>query len=330
MYTKIHVFIYRSIDHKQGNVIVSTEAVRQMFDARDTVGESIVWDETSSSLVWIDIIGQRIHRLALASCKHQIWQTPSMVTSIGLRADGGTVVGLTKHIALWDFDDDFRMLASIESDLPDNRLNEGVVGPDGALWVGTMKNNVNEDGSAKAVTESTGHIYRVSSDGYVQKMSNDAFGIPNTMAWTANNRFIIGDTLENTLYSYAINASNSALHNRQVWSTGFHRGLPDGSCMDAEGYLWNCRVVGGACLIRIAPDGTVDRLIELPCKWPTSCCFGGDDLTQLFVTSARFTMSADHLAQNPHEGALFMVEPGVTGCLSNRLDVGPGVSGSDY
>ena len=178
---------------------MSAEAVKQMIDARDTVGESIVWDETSGTLVWIDIIGQRIHRLALGSGKHHIWPTPSMVTSIGFRQDGGTVVGLTKHIALWDFDDDFRKLADIEADLPDNRLNEGVVGPDGALWVGTMKNNVNEDGSAKDVTVSTGRIYRVTSDGRVNKMTNDAFGIPNTMAWTANNRFIIGDTLENTL-----------------------------------------------------------------------------------------------------------------------------------
>ena len=72
--------------------------------------------------------------------------------------------------------------------------------------------------------------------------------------------------------------------------------------MDAEGYIWNCRVVGGSCLARIAPDGRLDRIVELPCSWPTSCTFGGADLDTLFVTSARFTMTAEHLVTHPHEG----------------------------
>ena len=80
-----------------------------------------------------------------------------------------------------------------------------------------------------------------------------------------------------------------------------------------EGYLWNCRVVGGACVVRFAPDGSVDRVMDLPCTWPTSCAFGGPELTTLFVTSARFTMKADHLARNPLEGGLFALETGVAG-----------------
>ncbi len=71
----------------------------------------------------------------------------------------------------------------------------------------------------------------------------------------------------------------------------YERGLPDGSCMDAEGYLWNCRVVGGSCLVRLDGLGKIDRVIELPCSWPTSCAFGGAALDTLYVTSARFTMA---------------------------------------
>ena len=228
-------------------------------------------------------------------------------------------MGLEKQVSLWDYGNHFLELAQIEIDLPDNRLNEGVTGPDGAHWVGTMQNNVNHDGSPRAITTSSGSVYRVTTEGNVSKLTHDRFGITNTMAWTDSGRFIIGDTLENTLYSYAIDASTSTLSDRQVFCSGFTRGFPDGSCLDAEGYLWNCRVAGGACLIRIAPDGSVDRIVELPCSWPTSCCFGGDDLSQLYVTSARFTLSDDHLARQPQEGALFRVDAGVHGRPANRF-----------
>jgi sugar lactone lactonase YvrE len=78
-------------------------------------------------------------------------------------------------------------------------------------------------------------------------------------------------------------------------------------------------VAGGGCVVRIAPDGRLDRVIDLPCTWPTSCAFGGVKLDTLFITSARFTMENDHLEANPQEGGLFAVVPGVRGLPTNRF-----------
>ena len=89
--------------------------------------------------------------------------------------------------------------------------------------------------------------------------------------------------------------------------------------MDAEGFIWNCRVVGGSCLVRFSPDGRIDRVVDLPCSWPTSCAFGGEGLDTLYVTSTRFTMTEDHLAANPQEGGLFAVDAGVSGNPCNRF-----------
>ena len=113
-----------------------------VFDAADIVGESAVYDERRDALVWVDIGGKRIHRLHLAERRHEAWSVPDFPTSIGLRADGGAIVGLRDRVALWDYGGEFRTLAIVEPDLPDNRLNEGRVGPDGAFWVGTMQNNL--------------------------------------------------------------------------------------------------------------------------------------------------------------------------------------------
>nr|WP_269148932.1 SMP-30/gluconolactonase/LRE family protein [Ensifer adhaerens] len=101
-------------------------------------------------------------------------------------------------------------------------------------------------------------------------------------------------------------------------SAGFERGLPDGSCVDAEGFIWNCRVAGGGCVVRFAPDGRIDRVVDRPCSWPTSCVFSGSRFETLFVTSARFTMGVEYLARNQHEGAVFALQPGAHGVPTSR------------
>lgn len=290
-----------------------------IFDARNVVGESLIWDDRRDRLIWVDIVGRRIHRLDPGTSAHESWDTPDLVTSIGLRVDGGAIVGLKKAVALWDFGGLFRTIEIIEPDRPGIRLNEGVVAPDGSFWVGTMVNNIGPDDAPVAITQDAGQLFRIETGGGVTSLSEDCFGITNTMVWTRDGRFVTADTTKNAIYSYAWRGGSCRLDDRLLIFGGFQRGLPDGSCMDAEGYIWNCRVVGGSCLVRIAPDGRLDRILELPCSWPTSCTFGGADLDTLFVTSARFTMTADHLEKNPHEGGLFALRPGVRGAQTNRF-----------
>lgn len=93
---------------------------------------------------------------------------------------------------------------------------------------------------------------------------------------------------------------------------GFGRGYPDGSAIDSEGFIWNCRF-GGGCIVRIAPDGSIDRVIEMPVTNPTTATFGGDDLKTLFVTSAEIDApDSERLA-----GSLFAVRSSVAGLPEN-------------
>ena len=291
--------------------------VEMIYPAANIVGESIVWDAPHSRLVWVDIIGKTIITMEPKTGNFQSWETPDFVTSIGLRCEGGAVVGLIHEICLWDFDDGFRTLAKLESDLPDNRLNEGVVGPDGAFWVGTMQNNIAPDGSPKDMNADTGRLYRCTADGEVSELSDDRFGLTNTFVWPRDGGVITADTGKNEIYRYDYDPDNKCLSNRRVILSGFERGVPDGSTMDAEGYIWNCRVAGGGCLLRFDPEGQIDRVVDLPCSWPTSCTFGGENLDTLYVTSARFTMDEEYLNRNPHEGGLFKLKPGVSGFSPN-------------
>ncbi len=283
--------------------------------AEDVVGESIVWDQLRGRLVWVDIIGRRVHRYDPASGEHQIWPMAGRPTSIGLRADGGAILGMERQICLWDWQGDPVPVAEVEPDQPANRLNEGVVGPDGAFWVGTMLNNINDDDSPRDIPAATGTIHRYTPEGDLRRVCEDRFGITNTFAFSAG-ELLTADTLANTIYAYKI-GDQGQLSARRVVMSGFARGLPDGSCLDAAGRLWTARVAGGGCLTCVDAKGRVNRVAELPCSWPTSCAFGGPDLTTLYVTSARFTQSAEHLAANPQEGGLFALNLGIQGRPAN-------------
>lgn len=287
---------------------------RRILDVGCIVGESLVWNHRNGELLWVDMLGHRIHSFDPANGRHRTWPTPEMVTSIGLRSDGGAIVALEKRVTLWDFDDRFETIAVVEPDLVDNRLNEGVVGPDGAYWVGTMQNNVMPDGSPKQQTQSSGRIYRVTRDGHVDALTQDLFGSVNTLAWSGG-RLFTADTPKNRIYSYRCDPVTGQLSDRRVILADHPRGLPDGSCLDENGLLWNCRVVGGSSLLQIDASGRIARDIELPCSWPTSCAFGGPDLSTLYVTSARFTMHEAHLAAAPWEGDLFAIRVNTRGML---------------
>lgn len=218
--------------------------VRQVFAAQDVVGESLVWDDRQGLLIWVDILGRRIHALDPVNLDHRIWQLQGRPTSIGLCADGGAILGMERHLCRWDWQTAPVPLIEVEPDAPDNRLNEGVVGPDGAFWVGTMLNNINDDDSPRDISATTGRIYRYCPDGSLMQVCDDLFGIPNTLAFPRDDLLLTADTLANTVYSYRVGPGGH-LSQRQHVMSGYPRGLPDGSCLDTQGRLWTARVAGG-------------------------------------------------------------------------------------
>jgi sugar lactone lactonase YvrE len=158
-------------------------------------------------------------------------------------------------------------------------------------------------------------LYRLDRDGTVTEWDGD-IGIANTLAWSPDQRkFYFADTLANMLWVYDYDASNGSISNQRPFLCEFSRGLPDGSCVDAQGYLWNCRYQGG-CVVRVAPDGTIDRVIDMPVENVTTCGFGGGDRKTLYITSARNTAGAPF---HRLEGSLFAIRTQIEGQAENRF-----------
>ena len=164
-----------------------------------------------------------------------------------------------------------------------------------------------------------GAPFRIDPNGADSCHSEQDFGVSNTMAWPPDRHtFYFGDSLRNVIFAYDHDDDTGVLRNRRVLLEGYPHGVPDGSCIDADGCLWNTRF-GGARVIRISPDGSVDAEVALPVTNPKSCTFGGPDMRTLFVTSARFDLSAKDLKSNPLEGALLGASVAYSGLGDNEF-----------
>ncbi|MGH8721152.1 MAG: SMP-30/gluconolactonase/LRE family protein, partial [Burkholderiales bacterium] len=111
-------------------------------------------------------------------------------------------------------------------------------------------------------------------------------------------------------------ASGAATRERVFADTG--KGRPDGSCVDADGCLWNADY-GASRVVRYTPAGKVDRTFELPATNVTCCCFGGSDLDTLYITTATQRLTPEQLAQQPLAGSLFALRPGARGLAESRF-----------
>jgi len=223
-------------------------------------------------------------------------------------------LSLGSGIVLWKPDSDEPPTQQFAvPDWPFVRCNDAAVDPGGVLWVGTMRNNVLANGAPDDHGGRNGVLYRVEGTGAASEW-RQGLGISNTLLWSPDHStFYFGDSLQNCIWSYAYDPAEKTIDGEQPFFQNFERGSPDGSAMDAEGFLWNCRY-GGGCIVRIAPNGEIDRVIEMPVSRPTNCTFGGPHGNVLYVTSA--SPAAGHWER--FGGGLFTVETNVTGLAENK------------
>jgi sugar lactone lactonase YvrE len=282
----------------------------------DVCGEGAVWHAAENAVYWVDINRFLIHRFQVADASVRSWIFDVPVTALSLTdRDDVLLVVLGSGVILWEPATDRRHDPLFKYEAwPAVRLNDARSDPRGSLWVGSMRNNIAADGSAIEFGGTDGVLLRLDADGKTSVWRKD-IGISNTMVWSPDRRrFYTGDSIANVIWAYDYDQATGAISNERPFLQGFARGLPDGSAMDAEGFLWNCRYYGN-CVVRVAPDGKIDRVVEMPVKNITTCCFGGADLKTLFVTTASaHAPLGDRLA-----GSLFAIRTEVKGQAENRF-----------
>ncbi|HEX2914708.1 MAG TPA: SMP-30/gluconolactonase/LRE family protein [Chloroflexia bacterium] len=275
--------------------------------AGNTLGEGPVWSVQERALYWVDILNDCFKRFYTETGKFEVIETGVRVGTLAFRASGGLILATSKGIAFWDAmrgQLDFRI--DPENGNLDMRFNDGKVDPQGRFWAGSMYYE-------PEVGKREGSLYRFDPDGSLHKMETH-LAIPNGIAWSADNKTMYHtDSLRHAIYAYDFDPATGNIENKRIFiDTSEEPGVPDGMTMDCEGCLWSARW-GAWKVVRYDPKGKKILEISLPVEQPTSCIFGGENMDELFITTAREHFTEEQARQQPLAGDIFVVRPGIQG-----------------
>ncbi|HEX8125782.1 MAG TPA: SMP-30/gluconolactonase/LRE family protein [Allosphingosinicella sp.] len=260
------------------------------------LGEGPVWVPHDRALWFTDIKKRQIHRFDPKSGERKTWAAPEQVGFVLPAADGGFVAGLMSGLHRFDESTGrFTLLAEVEPERPNNRLNDGTVGPGGRLWFGTMDNG--EAGR-------TGAFYAFHR-GLVIPTGLDGIAITNGPALSPDGRILyFVDTRAGSIDSAEVGEDGSLGPSRPFARIDPAEGHPDGPSVDSEGCVW-IGLYGGWEARRYSPAGELLGRVRFPVSNITKIAFGGDDLRTAYATTARHLLSPTQIERQPHAGDLF-------------------------
>jgi xylono-1,5-lactonase len=274
------------------------------------LGEGPVWVARDRALWFVDIKGRQLHRYEPVTNTLRSVSAPDQAGFIAPVRGGGFLVGLKTGLhRLEEASGTFTHFSAVEPHLPGNRLNDGTVGPDGALWFGSMDDDEKE---------ASGSLYRMDASGTVQTLDEDYF-ITNGQAFSPDGRtFYHTDTAKRVIYAFD-HAANGSLSGKRVFAKIEEgAGYPDGSAVDAEGCLWVALYAGWG-VRRYSPGGELLHTVRFPCANVTKIAFSGEDRRTAYATTAWKDLSVAERAAQPLAGDLFSFQVDVPGLPIGEL-----------
>jgi len=269
---------------------------KSVWNLAAELGEGPVWVERDSALWFVDIKKQQVHRYDPADGSKRSWEAPEQIGFILPAERGGFVAGLKS--GLYRFDErsgTFDLIVEVEPDKPMNRLNDGVVDPEGRVWFGTMDNN-EKDKSGAFYCFARGRLVRTAIDG---------IAITNGPAISPDGRLLyVVDTLRGTIEAAEILGDGELGERRPFVRIDPKDGHPDGPSIDSEGCVWISLYAGWEAR-RYSPAGELLERVRFPVANITKIALGGDDLRTAYATTARQMLNPAQIAKQPQIGDLF-------------------------
>lgn len=273
-------------------------------EERFGLGEGPIWDHRSSVLRWVDLTGKKVCSFSPSTRQVSTQDTGILTSAVLLGTDQRLVIVTEKGVAIWrENESALGPFVDPEGDLAQTRFNDAKTSPQGDIFAGTMD---------KSGTESLGSLYRFGGDGKARKLSS-GYVVSNGLGWSPDGRhFYFTDSARREIYVFDSEANGQLGKRRLFRRFTPEEGKPDGLTVDREGRLW-IAFWDGWRVGCYGPDGTHLHDIRLPVQRPTSCAFGGEDLSTLYITTAGVGLETEALELAPYSGCVFAVECQVQG-----------------
>ena len=265
-------------------------------DESFTLGEGPLWDAPRERLLWVDVDAGTVHegrldgdRVAVTGSQHRDRTVGAVVCS----AAGELLVAGAQTLLT---SPETRIVAAR------SRLNDGACDPAGNFLVGTL-----------ALGDTSGQelLVRQERDGSLTVLDDD-LNLSNGLAWSPDGTLFYNiDSVPGIVWVRSYDAATGATGPRREWLR-ITDALPDGLCVDADGYLW-IAIWGAGEVRRFTPDARPAGVVTVPAPHTTSVAFAGPGLDRLLITTATAMLGADQLAAYPMSGRLFLADVGVAG-----------------
>ena len=279
---------------------------RLVVDSKCSHGEGVVWCERRQAVLWVDIDGSRLwlHRPGDGLTRH--WALPDRPGCIGLGPGNTVLLALASALHRAEVDADspaplqLRHQADIGHAGPGHRSNDGRADRHGNFVFGTMNET---PGHAP-----TGAMYQYSAAHGLRRLPLPGVGIPNSICFSRDGHTLYWcDTTDGTILQADYDPDTAWVGSPRVHTpAGTTTGFPDGSCIDAEGMLWNARW-DGAHVACFGADGRRHRSIELPVPQPSCCAIGGPAMDTLYVITSPQGLDPAARERAPASGGLYAV-----------------------
>lgn len=274
--------------------------VRCIWEAGAELGEGVFWHAAEEAVYWVDIIQSNLYRLGVDGGKER-WHFPGHISAVAPCQGGGLLATFEHGLSHIDLETEtVTPLVSLETELPDNRFNDGTVDTRGQFWFGSMDDRQQHR---------SGSFYCLGQDGRVERL--DTFGtycITNGPAFSVDGRWIyFTDTVERIVYRTLLNIHGQPEVREVYLRFSESDGHPDGMCADTAGGLWVCHF-GGGRVSRFLPSGELDQSIAMPVPNITKCALGGRGMNTLYITTAAVSLSDAQRKEYPLAGGLFAVD----------------------
>lgn len=271
------------------------------------LGEGPTWDAATQKLFFVDALAYSVHVLDVETGKAKNYQLDGIVGCVVPRKRGGSVIlACERTIRFLDLETGQQeIVATVDEDKPENHFNDGKCDPVGRFWVGTK----GRETGAGILPPEQGSLFSLNGDRKLTKWI-DKITISNGMTWSLDKKtFYYIDTVTSKIDAFDYDHEAGAISNRRTAvqiDPAF--GYPDGMTIDSEGMLWVAMYDGWKVVSFNPVSGAMLRKVDMPVAKVTSCCWGGSNLDELFVTCESLRLSPEEKKTQPLAGSVFRIK----------------------